>query len=83
MKIIESEAFFQTKAQMVFIPSSVSVIESYAFSACYNLEILYFEGSPDRIEDILSGRSDVIVSVVKGSSAETWARANGLTVIYH
>ena len=81
---IESEAFSGVAAKEIIIPDSVDVIESYAFANCNNLEMSYFEGSPfSSSSDILGGRTDVVISVLKGSSAEKWAKRLGLTIVYH
>ena len=71
-------------AKKIIIPDSVDEIESLAFVNCPNLEMLYFDGSPFTIaSDILGDRKDVVISVLKGSSAEKWAKRLGLTIEYH
>lgn len=81
---IEEEAFANLGAEKIVVPAFVKFIDSRAFADCANLQLLYFEGSPDVIaSDIADGCTNVTVSVVKGSSADTWAKAAGLPVAYH
>jgi hypothetical protein len=81
---IEAEAFANLGAERIIVPAAVNFIDSRAFADCANLELLYFEGSPDVIaSDIVEGCNKVIVSVEQGSSAYTWAKSVGLPVVYH
>ena len=84
LKTIEREAFSGVNAQAIIIPTSVETIDPYAFSYCNNLEVLYFEGSPLTISSAaLSGCNSVVISVIKGSSAETWAEELEYPIAYH
>ncbi len=84
LKIIQTEAFANIKAEKIIIPETVETIESLAFANCGNLQVLYFVGSPiDIASDIISECENVTVSVVQGSTAETWANSLNLNVEYH
>ena len=81
---IEAEAFANLGAERIIVPAFVRFIDSRAFADCANLQLLYFEGSPDMIAmDILDGCGNVTVSVEQGSSADSWAKSAGLPVVYH
>jgi hypothetical protein len=81
---IEEEAFANLGAERIIVPAFVRFIDSRAFADCANLQLLYFEGSPDMIaSDIADGCTNVTVSVEQGSSADTWAKDAGLPVVYH
>ena len=82
--IVEREAFFGTSTQKVIIPSSVKVIESGAFAEMPNLQVLFFEGSPESISsDILGDCQFVYIDCAQGSTAETWAREQNYPIAYH
>jgi len=84
LSTIESEAFANISAEKIIVPAVVRFINSRAFADCSNLQLLYFEGSPDVIAmNILDGCGNVTVSVEQGSSADTWAKSAGLPIIYH
>ena len=81
---IENEAFAGANAWKIIIPESVDVIEARAFADAKNLRVIYFEGSPFRIDNsILAGCGEVTIDCLKGSSAAKWANRQGLTVMYH
>ena len=84
LRVIGPEAFDGTAAKTVVIPASVQEIASGAFGHCSTLRLLVFEGSPAQIAaDALGGRTDVIISVSPGSTAEAWAAEQHCSILYH
>ena len=87
LTVIETEAFAGVNAQSILIPASVGEIRSGAFASCPELELLYFEGSPDSIAaDAAAGcekLSAVSIAQAENGAVKTWAEGNGLEILYH
>jgi len=79
---IEEEAFANTHAQKIIVPSRVTSIKSHAFLNCSNL--LYLEllnGNTSIADNALEGCGSVTIICPGNSLVENWAKKKGYPVI--
>jgi len=82
LSVIEEEAFAETAAQYVYIPSSVTRIGSKAFSDSEALWVAEFESGNAQIAgDAFDGCENLIILAPASSKAAAWATAKGIPVM--
>ena len=84
LKSIQQEAFRDSAAECVVLPDGCAEIGARAFAACAGLRRVEIPASVAVIaEDAFEGCSNELVIVTpKGSAAESFAQAHGLSVTY-
>ena len=84
LKSIRQEAFRDSAAECVVLPDGCTEIGTKAFAACAGLRRVEIPASVAVIaEDAFEGCSNELVIVTpKGSAAESFAQAHGLSVTY-
>ena len=84
LKIVRQEAFRDSAAECVVLPDGCAEIGAKAFAACAMLRRVEIPASVAVIaEDAFEGCSNELVIVTpKGSAAESFAQAHGISVTY-
>ena len=84
LKIVQQEAFRGSAAESIVLPDGCAEIGAKAFAACAGLRRVEIPASVAVIaEDAFEGCSNELVIVTpKGSAAESFAQAHGISVTY-
>ncbi len=80
LKSIGNQAFSGCSSlQWIYLPESLTTIEAEAFASCGELEALYIPKTVTEIKsNILQDSPKAVIYGVSGSTAETYAKENGI-----
>ena len=82
LSVIGEEAFAETAAQYVYIPSGIMQIDSKAFADSEALWVVEVEGGNAQIaDDAFDGCENLIILAPASSKAAAWATAKGIPVM--
>lgn len=82
-RTVENQAFAGIAAQAVALPATVSRVEAQAFANCARLRQVRVASSTTAFDDTaFQGCSGLVFLCPQGSTAETFARNHGFSVVY-